>query len=96
MASYVCPCHVARSLLTVTSSVALTDTVNCCCSRIVLATVTYSATIINQTFFTALVLLSIVTSQIAGYWLDRTFKQHPTPAEPAATPAETTTGTAAP
>lgn len=63
---------------------------------IVLATVTYSAAIINQTFFTALILLSIITSQIAGYWLDRTFKQHPTPAEPAATPAETTTETAAP
>ncbi|MFI6604741.1 cation:proton antiporter [Nonomuraea sp. NPDC050536] len=38
---------------------------------IVLATVTFGAGIINQMFFTVLVLLSIVTSQIAGYWLDR-------------------------
>ncbi len=40
---------------------------------IVLATVTFSAGIINESFFTALVLLSIFTSQIAGFWLDRVF-----------------------
>ncbi|GAA1311334.1 cation:proton antiporter [Planotetraspora silvatica] len=42
---------------------------------IVLATVTFGAGIINEKFFTILVLLSIVTSQIAGYWLDRTFRR---------------------
>jgi len=36
---------------------------------IVLATVTYSAGVINADFFTVLVILSIVTSQIAGLWL---------------------------
>jgi hypothetical protein len=38
---------------------------------IVLATVTFSAGLINERFFTALVLLSILTSQLAGFWLDR-------------------------
>jgi Kef-type K+ transport system membrane component KefB len=37
---------------------------------IVLATVTLAAGIINESFFTALVLLSIITSQLAGTWLD--------------------------
>lgn len=36
---------------------------------IVLATVTYSAGVINEDFFTVLVILSILTSQIAGLWL---------------------------
>lgn len=40
---------------------------------IVLATVTLSAGIINGTFFTAIVVLSIVTSMFAGVWLDRVF-----------------------
>lgn len=40
---------------------------------IVLATVTFGAGIINERFFTALVLLSILTSQIAGFWLERVF-----------------------
>ncbi|GLY72882.1 cation:proton antiporter [Actinoallomurus iriomotensis] len=38
---------------------------------IVLATVTFTAGIINEEFFTVLVLLSILTSQAAGIWLDR-------------------------
>ena len=40
---------------------------------IVLATVTLAAGVVNAQFFTALVVLSIVTSQIAGMWLGRTF-----------------------
>lgn len=44
---------------------------------IVLATVTFGAGIINESFFTALVLLSIFTSQIAGFWLDRVFIRKP-------------------
>jgi len=44
---------------------------------IVLATVTFGAGIINENFFTALVLLSIFTSQIAGFWLDRVFIRKP-------------------
>ena len=38
---------------------------------IVLASVSYAAGIINQTFFVSLVMLSIVTSLLAGSWLDR-------------------------
>ncbi|GHH87702.1 putative Na+/H+ antiporter [Streptomyces sulfonofaciens] len=38
---------------------------------IVLASVAYGAQIIDQDFFTSLVLLSIVTSQWAGFWLGR-------------------------
>ncbi|MBN6038808.1 cation:proton antiporter [Amycolatopsis sp. 195334CR] len=49
---------------------------------IVLATVTLSAGVINEDFFTILVVLSIVTSQIAGSWLQHAFR-----AEPATTPA---------
>ncbi|MQA93613.1 MAG: cation:proton antiporter [Streptosporangiales bacterium] len=41
---------------------------------IVLATVTLSAGIINDEFFTVLVLFSIFTSQAAGIWLDRKFR----------------------
>jgi Kef-type K+ transport system membrane component KefB len=37
---------------------------------IVLASVTYGAGIISEDFFTALVVLSILTSQLAGFWLD--------------------------
>jgi Kef-type K+ transport system membrane component KefB len=40
---------------------------------IVLATVTLSAGVINGTFFTAIVVLSIVTSLLAGVWLDHAF-----------------------
>jgi Kef-type K+ transport system membrane component KefB len=54
---------------------------------IVLATVTYSAGIINENFFTSLVLLSIVSSQIAGFWLDWVFVRKPTRAPEPAWPA---------
>ncbi|HWE92034.1 MAG TPA: cation:proton antiporter [Pseudonocardiaceae bacterium] len=40
---------------------------------IVLATVTLSAGVINEDFFTTLVVLSIVTSQFAGLWLQHAF-----------------------
>lgn len=40
---------------------------------IVLATVTLAAGVINENFFTILVMLSIVTSEIAGVWLQHTF-----------------------
>lgn len=40
---------------------------------IILATVTLGAGLINERFFTALVLLSVFTSQLAGIWLDRVF-----------------------
>ncbi|MFG1859836.1 cation:proton antiporter [Microbispora bryophytorum] len=36
---------------------------------IVLASTTFSAGVINEAFFTALVILSIITSQLAGVWL---------------------------
>jgi Kef-type K+ transport system membrane component KefB len=38
---------------------------------IVLATVTLAAGIVNASFFTSMVLLSVLTSQIAGFWLER-------------------------
>ena len=38
---------------------------------IVLAATTYAAGVINQTFFVSLVLLSVVTSLLAGAWLER-------------------------
>lgn len=38
---------------------------------IVLASVAYAAGIINQTFFVSLVMLSVVTSLLAGSWLER-------------------------
>ncbi|MFB9836360.1 cation:proton antiporter [Actinoallomurus acaciae] len=43
---------------------------------IVLATVTFTAGIINEEFFTVLVLLSIITSQAAGIWLDLKLVRH--------------------
>lgn len=52
---------------------------------IVLASVTYGAGIINQEFFTALVLLSVVTSQMAGLWLGRAVERG-TPLYTAVTP----------
>jgi Kef-type K+ transport system membrane component KefB len=42
---------------------------------IVLATVTLAAGVINESFFTSLVLLSIITSQVAGTWLDLKVKK---------------------
>jgi hypothetical protein len=38
---------------------------------IVLASTTYAAGVINQTFFVILVMLSVVTSLLAGAWLER-------------------------
>lgn len=38
---------------------------------IVLASIAYATGIINQTFFVSLVMLSIVTSLLAGSWLER-------------------------
>ncbi|MER5310701.1 cation:proton antiporter [Streptomyces sp. NPDC002773] len=38
---------------------------------IVLASVAFGAHVINESFFTSLVLLSIISSQMAGYWLGR-------------------------
>ncbi|MFF5726800.1 cation:proton antiporter [[Kitasatospora] papulosa] len=42
---------------------------------IVLASVAFGAHVINENFFTSLVLLSIISSQIAGYWLGRVVAQ---------------------
>lgn len=41
---------------------------------IVMASVAFDAGIINAPFFTTLVLTAIVTSQAAGFWLDRTLR----------------------
>jgi uncharacterized protein involved in cysteine biosynthesis len=38
---------------------------------IVLASTAYAAGIVNQTFFVSLVMLSVVTSLLAGSWLGR-------------------------
>jgi Kef-type K+ transport system membrane component KefB len=48
---------------------------------VLLATVTYGAGIINVRFFATLVLMSILTCEIAGFWLDRAFGRQNT-AEP--------------
>ncbi|WP_433664311.1 cation:proton antiporter [Nocardia sp. CA-128927] len=57
---------------------------------IVLATVTLSAGLINEKFFTSIVVLSIVTSAMAGMWLERTFpasrRRSPLPAESSVAP----------
>jgi Kef-type K+ transport system membrane component KefB len=59
---------------------------------IVLASVAFGAHIISESFFTSLVLLSIVSSQIAGYWLGRVVAQGrplmPAPADRPGTEAE--------
>jgi Kef-type K+ transport system membrane component KefB len=44
---------------------------------VLVATVTLGAGVINERFFAALVLMSIVTCQIAGFWLDRAFRDRP-------------------
>lgn len=44
---------------------------------IVLATVTFGAGVINERFFVALVLLSVLTSQLAGAWLIRALARDP-------------------
>jgi Kef-type K+ transport system membrane component KefB len=38
---------------------------------IVLATVTLAAGVVSEEFFTAMVLLAVLTSQLAGFWLER-------------------------
>jgi Kef-type K+ transport system membrane component KefB len=53
---------------------------------IVLATVTLTAGVINESLFTTLVLLSIITSQLAGTWLDFTFGRRRRDGEDAMTP----------
>lgn len=75
---------------------------------IVLATVTLEAGVINESFFTSIVLLSMLTSQLAGFWLDRRLaavtadrpraqtgsqRAAPPPAEPA-DPTDQPSGTA--
>ena len=45
---------------------------------IVVASVTFGAGVINGQFFVALVLLSILTSQLAGAWLTRVLSKDPT------------------
>jgi Kef-type K+ transport system membrane component KefB len=45
---------------------------------IILASVTFGAGVINGQFFVALVLLSILTSQLAGAWLTRALSRDPT------------------
>lgn len=61
---------------------------------IVLASVTYGAGIINQSFYAVLVLLAIVTSLLAGSWLERVprdqlLAEAPPPAEPEDAPTQT-------
>lgn len=64
---------------------------------IILASVTFGAGVINGRFFVALVLLSILTSQLAGAWLTRAlsrdpalFSSDPPHAPPEAVPQQTT------
>jgi Kef-type K+ transport system membrane component KefB len=42
---------------------------------IVLATIVYEAGIISPSLFTAFVITAVVTSQVAGWWLDRAIRQ---------------------
>ncbi|MFH8492037.1 cation:proton antiporter [Streptomyces longisporoflavus] len=53
---------------------------------VLMATVTYEAGVINARFFAALVLMSVVTCQIAGFWLDRAFRHDTLQAELGPTP----------
>lgn len=41
---------------------------------VLVASVTLSAGVINEKFFAALVMISIVTSELAGFWLNRAFR----------------------
>src|SRR4029077_14079790 len=45
---------------------------------IVLASVAYGARIINESFYVSLVMLALLTSIIAGAWLDAVLRRHPT------------------
>ncbi|MEU4209502.1 cation:proton antiporter [Streptomyces sp. NPDC026206] len=55
---------------------------------IVLASVAFGAHIINEDFFTSLVLLSIITSQMAGVWLGRAVRKGELPAPAPSAPEE--------
>jgi Kef-type K+ transport system membrane component KefB len=59
---------------------------------VLLASVTLSAGIINEKFFAALVLVSILTCQIAGFWLNRAFRKRRTVVVPAAAVSEVAGG----
>jgi Kef-type K+ transport system membrane component KefB len=61
---------------------------------IVLATVCLDAKIININFYTSIVLLSIITSQLAGFWLDR--RRAVLASDAPASPGPTTVPVAAP
>lgn len=51
---------------------------------IVLATVTLEAGLINEGFYAVLIMLALVTSQLAGWWLERVLRQAPEELELAA------------
>jgi Kef-type K+ transport system membrane component KefB len=55
---------------------------------IVLASTTYAAGIINETFFVSLVMLSVVTSLLAGSWLERVAERLGAPPAPKRAQAE--------
>jgi Kef-type K+ transport system membrane component KefB len=64
---------------------------------IVLASVTYAAGVITEDFYTVLVMLSIVTSQAAGAWLEHRFGRPPPAGQPATVePAGSLTGRSTP
>ena len=42
---------------------------------IVLASVAFEAGIISQSFFTALVITAVLTSQLCGFWLDHVLRR---------------------
>jgi hypothetical protein len=48
----------------------------------VLASTAFAAGIINETFFVSLVMLSVVTSLLAGSWLERIATRLGAPARP--------------
>ena len=57
---------------------------------IVLATIVYEAGIISPSLFTALVVTAVVTSQLAGWWLDRAIRnRHELMGEPVGSDAST-------
>lgn len=51
---------------------------------IVLATVTWEAGLVNEAFYAILIMLALVTSQLAGWWLERVLRQAPEELELAA------------
>ncbi|MDN3260526.1 cation:proton antiporter [Streptomyces sp. CSDS2] len=64
---------------------------------IVLGTLSYDAGIINATLFTTLVLTAVITSLMAGVWLDRAIRRGllPRPGEARSAPSPDTEGAAA-